>query len=498
MRYDIIRNLSLFRLRGQPKTYNHISAKMINVVNASPESIGLSSAVLEKTLRHLDGVQYINGIVMRRHGRCFLEAYWKPYNGELPHMLWSLSKSFTSCAVGIAQGEGFLYLDDHLVSFFPEYAAEVRDEKMKQATLRDLLTMRSGHEACAWGAVRQEPSGDYVRGFLAGELKLEPGIRFVYDNTATMMLSAVVQRVTGQTVREYLLPRLFRPMGIVPGIWESTPGGVNCGSFGLYLRTRDIAKFAQLLLDGGRYGDRQLVPSEYLAEATAKQADNSFNGDTDWGQGYGYQFWRSRHGFRGDGAAGQFAIVLPEYDLAVAVNSCTMDMGRVMSILWEELLPELQVSPLPEDGAALQSLRDYSAQLNIAPVSGDTVRRGDNRRWMFAPNAAAIRAASLEFGEEECALTFDTAHGPQQLRAGFGFHQLCSVRLQDTISHPVASSAAWNAAGHLVIESLFCDGTFRDRFEIDPDAAEFPLRWSTQCSRFRPFFPLLRVVPAAR
>ena len=311
---------------------------MKKLLRATPESLGISSGVLISMIRKLNEMDYLNGIMLLRHGKVCMEGWWKPYEPELPHGLFSLSKSFVSAAIGIAQSEKRFAITDKLISFFPEYEKNIMDPKMKDVTLRHLLTMTSGHEICAKDAMVHDPDGNWVRGFLSSKLLRKPGEFFAYNSGATYMLSAVLYKLTGLNVREYLLPRLFEPLGIVPGIWENCPNGINCGGYGLHLKTEDIAKFAQLLLNHGMLDGKSLIPSDYIAEATRQQSDNSMNQLPDWKCGYGYQFWGSRHGYRGDGASGQYIIVLPEEDTAIAVNSCIPDMARILEVFWEDLL----------------------------------------------------------------------------------------------------------------------------------------------------------------
>ena len=173
----------------------------------------------------------------------------------------------------------------------------------------------------------------------------KPGTHFLYNTPATYMLSAIVQKVTGITVLDYLRPRLFEPLGIENPQWDTSPQGISLGGYGLSVRTEDIARFGQLYLQKGVWMGKRLVPSAWIDAATTRQTSSGSNPTSDWEQGYGYQFWRSRHGlYRGDGAFGQFCIVMPEQDAVVAITSGGRDMQAVMNLVWEKLLPALQVS----------------------------------------------------------------------------------------------------------------------------------------------------------
>jgi hypothetical protein len=308
------------------------------------------------------------------------------------------------------------------------------------------------------------------------------------------MLAAVIRKVTGLNVREYLQPRLFQPLGIVPGIWESCPRGTNFGGWGLYLKTEDIAKFANLLLHQGNHDGKQLIPAEYLAEATKKQSDNSMNEAPDWKLGYGYQFWRSAHGFRGDGASGQYAIVVPEKGLAIAITSCIDNMQSILTALWDELIPALMDAPLPENPAGNERLQAAADSLSMRVVQGAATKPVPQQTFAFRPNAAGIHSVSVEAGEGECALTFHTDRGIEQLRAGFGSHRVGVFQLTDTMPHPTAASAAWVADDVLEIQAFCIDGTFRDTFQIRFADPEHPLKRVSRCSTLRPPMPELKSV----
>lgn len=463
--------------------------QMKNLTRTSPESIGISSETLSRLMERLKKLDSLNSIMIMRDGLVCLEGWWKPYQPDQPHMLFSLSKSFTSVAIGMIAQEKHFKISDPLIVFFPEYSDCITDERMRDVTLHHLLSMGSGHGQCAKGVMEIDPEHNYIRGFFASELTYAPGERFVYNSGATYMLAALIKKLSGQNVREYLMPRLFEPLGIVPGIWESDLNGINFGGWGLYLKTEDIAKFADLLLNGGRHDGKQLIPSGYLAEATRKQIDNSMNDSPDWKQGYGYQFWRSQHGFRGDGASGQYAVVIPEKKLAIAITSCIGNMQDILTALWEDLLPGLEEKSLPENPAARRKLLDILSGLSMETAAGKSLRKVVNRFFEFETNPSGIYSCSVETCENECALTFNTRRGMEQLRAGFGSHRSSVLQLTDHLPHPVAASAAWIDDDVLEIHSFCLDGTFRDVYRIDLRDSLHPLTRTSRCSTFRPLLP---------
>ena len=460
---------------------------MVNNSFVTPESVGIPSSALLKLMQRLSKLEYINSIKILRHGKTCLEAYVAPYCAEETHQLFSLSKSFTSCAIGLAQAEKLLTIHDKLVSFFPEYADCITDERMNKVTLEDLLTMRSGHLSCPttyfWD------SNDWRKTFLASKLDCEPGSTFTYNSGASYMLAAVIKKVTGLNVREYLIPRLFEPLAIAPGIWECCPDGINCGGWGLYLTTNDLAKFAQLLLQQGSWQGKQILPADYLAQAVQPHADNSVNTLPDWRLGYGYQFWRSQHGYRGDGASGQYVLVLPEQDIAIAMTSCIGCMQDILTAIWEELIPVVADDVLPEDAQIHSQLLDFCPKLHLPPVDGNLALRKPAAHFKFAENPQQIKSCEIAFGENDCTLTFHVNNKSEQLRAGFGFFIRNTFQLTDREPHPTIASAAWQNDHTLEIRTFITDGIYRDTWLIDFNNTSEPITNTMMCACFRPARP---------
>ena len=231
----------------------------------------------------------------------------------------------------------------------------------------DLLRMSTGHQA----EPQRTPDRAWTKTFLAQPVPYKPGTHFLYNTSATYMLSAIVQKATGMTVLDYLRPRLFEPLGIEHPTWETSPQGITTGGYGLSIRTEDIARFGQLYLQKGNWQGKQLVPAAWVEAATARQTSNGSNPKSDWDQGYGYQFWRCRHGaYRGDGAFGQFCIVLPEQDAVIAITSGVKDMQAVLNLVWDKLLPAMKPAPLAADDEARKKLEQTLAGLSLRPQEG--------------------------------------------------------------------------------------------------------------------------------
>ncbi|HTA10596.1 MAG TPA: serine hydrolase domain-containing protein, partial [Streptosporangiaceae bacterium] len=268
-------------------------------------------------LRFLDAVDdhpdvEMHSLMVVRHGHVVAEGWWAPYSAERPQLLYSLSKIFTSTAAAFAQAEGLLGLDDTVISHFGEFDADITDPGSRSVRVRHVASMASGHTREMLGEAIARDRVEPVRGFLLIPPDRQPGTVFAYSQPCTYALASIIQRNAGMPLTQYLRPRLFDPLGIGHVGWHTWPPGREQGFSGLHARTEDIAKLGQLYLQRGQWDGFQLIPGEWVEQATSTQIGNPGEPNPDWRQGYGFQFWMSRHGYRGDGAFGQFCVVLPE------------------------------------------------------------------------------------------------------------------------------------------------------------------------------------------
>lgn len=314
----------------------------------------------------LDIMKMVNlhSILVVKDGKVVLEkSFSDRWPAEAPHPLFSVSKTFTSAAVGLAIQEGKLSLDAPVAGFFPD---KVREDNPCRATVRDLLMMAGGHATDPTGQVgTADPmamtitlqSGvDIAQVFFDHPFVHEPGTQFCYNSLGTYILSAIVTKVTGENVLDYLTPRLFTPLGIDKPVWDADDNGVSLGGWGLYLKTEDLAKMGLLLLQKGKWNGAEILPEGWVDAMSRKQIDCLPAGMTperlaamgipaernDWVQGYGYQMWRnSVDGFRADGAYGQFILVLPEKNAVVVLTAQQADTQKELWFFWDYLYPAL-------------------------------------------------------------------------------------------------------------------------------------------------------------
>ena len=309
-----------------------------------------------------DSSEELHSVMVLQHGKILTDHFAVP---DTPHILNSVSKTFTATAVGFAIEEGLLSLDDCIVDLFPESLPEELSDTVKRMTVRHLLTMNSGHGTDPTYAVRSG-EGDWVKAFLEWPVAYEPGTCYCYNSLGTYVLSAAVQKVTGEKVVDYLEPRLWKPLGIEKPYWQESPAGINTGGWGLFLRTEDLARMGLCLLQGGKFRGKQVIPPVWVWEMSAAQVPSVSAGvnerqvaeirqnpshpfydyfdpeKSDWQQGYGYQMWRCRHdAFRADGANGQYILVLPKQDAVIVTTAQIPNMRQELNLIWEYLLPAL-------------------------------------------------------------------------------------------------------------------------------------------------------------
>ena len=443
---------------------------------SAPEAQGIASEAIQSFVEEAERtIDALHSLVIVRHGVVVAEGWWAPYSAGEPHQMFSLSKSFTSTAVGMAVSEGLLSTDDPVLKFFPDEAPAEPSANLKAMRVRDLLTMTAGHHEEDLRGFPYNSEESVVRRFLSLPVAHKPGTLFVYNTPASYMLSAIVQKVTGQPVVDYLGSRLFQPLGITGATWDASRQGVSMGGFGLNVRTEDIARFGELYLRKGQWQGRQIVPAAWVEAATSRQVSNGSSPSSDWEQGYGYQFWRSRHGFyRGDGAHGQFCLVLPEYDTVVAITAGTRDMGAVMNLVWERLVPALGPQALPENRSAKAALASKLAALTLPAITGETRTAAasaiSGRRYEITGKQAGLEAVTLTGDGEDTTVTFRLAgkDHPVSAQAGRWRRGTSAMTGSDQV---VAASGAWTAADTYTLKVVryrtpFAT-TYRLRFRAD-------------------------------
>lgn len=407
---------------------------------SKPSEQNVSPAAILSFMEAIDKLDAMNSFMLVRHGHVIAEGWWAPYRPESRHSLYSLSKSFTSTAVGLAIEEGKLRIDDEVVKFFPDDVPKEPSEFLKSMRVSDLLRMSTGHVT----EPPRKPTEVWTKTFLHHPVPFKPGTHFLYNTSATYMLSAIVQKVTEQTVLDYLGPRLFEPLGIENPTWEVSPQGISTGGYGLSIRTEDIAKFGQLYLQKGKWNEKQLVPAEWVEKATALQTSNGSNPQSDWDQGYGYQFWRSRHhAYRGDGAFGQYVIVLPELDAVVAITSGVKDMQAVLNVVWDELLPAFDSAA--SSSSAQARLDDKLKSLTVAlPKESESKSASHPKAFEFAPNDLQLESLTFMSSDGVDQIKYRLKGEDHEIKFGSGEWRDGVAAWGALKRQPIAAARSWN------------------------------------------------------
>jgi CubicO group peptidase (beta-lactamase class C family) len=437
---------------------------------SSPSRHGVNAGGIAAFLDAMDGTE-LHSLMILHRGHVIASGWWEPYGPGRPHHVYSLSKSFTSTAAGLAAAEGLLDLDAPVLRYFPELDAEVTDPRSRAMLVRHIASMSSGHLTDTWEAAcsndRDRPAG----GFLRIPPDRDPGTVFAYNQSCTYTLATIVQRVTGQPLIAYLRSRLFDVIGIGTAAWVTFPEGQALGFAGLLVTTDAIARLGELYLRGGQWQGRRVLPAGWVAEATRRQVATQFGTDPDWQQGYGFQFWMCRHGYRGDGAFGQFCLVLPEQDAVIAITAATEDMQAVLDAVWTHVLPAFGAEGSSKADAALAErlgglrlpARDGSAgswpdvPVDLAPEGG---------RCEALPVLRGVRVADRR-------VTLDDGQVLVELPVAAGSWHVT----EDPV--PAAASGGWTDPGTVEFDVIFLEAAHRLTLTCSLGERTFRARWST-------------------
>lgn len=429
---------------------------------AAPESEGLDSATLAEALRRLatEGSK-VHSLLIARHGTIVVDAYAYPYDGSTYHDLASVTKSVTTTLVGIAADQGLLDLDAPMLSFFPGRAIANLSDPKEAITVRHLAGMTSGLDCLYLSGettlAEMVASDDWVQFALDLESIAEPGQRFAYCSPGMHLLSAILTSATGQSALEFARANLFEPLGIVDAYWPADAAGISHGWGGLALHPRDAAKIGQLILQGGRWADVQMVSPEWVAAATTAQAETGGYKAEDYGLGW----WVARPSvepmtfFRADGNGGQRILGVPELDLLVVTTGGGFALDEVTPGIiasatdgWRPLPPNPAAVALLDEAVDLLGATPDAAPLSALPpaatrISGRTIDFGENRY--------AIRSLRVEFteGASEAIAVFDAMNESPVREMVVG---LDGISRMSRAGRPIAAQGRWIGEETFAIE----------------------------------------------
>ena len=432
---------------------------------AVPEDVGVPSRAICHFIKKLEKYQIpMHSILMARHGKLITEGYYAPYDADTLHRMFSVSKSFTSAAIGLMAEEGRISLDDPVIQYFPDKLPHQIHPWIARMTIRDMLKMQTCHTGTTY---KLHPERDWVESFFITEPSHQPGTVFNYDTSSSHTLCALVERLAEKPMLDYLRDRFLTHAGFSTQAYMiKDPFGISMGGSGLMATPKDLLLFALIIMNNGNLGGTQLLPDWYIREAVSQQADTLMNGAArEECQGYGYQFWRiSQDGFACYGMGGQLAICLPGYDFICVTTGDTQGIQggnqTIYNTLYEEVLPYLTESTLPADPGEQQKLKGLLRQLSIKPLDGNStsslMSEIQGLSFQLQKNSSGFTSLLLEFDTEHQEGRLNIGWEDQSLTLHFGLGHMV------TGSFPIyaqrcAASGCWLAEDTLYIKSHLID-----------------------------------------
>jgi CubicO group peptidase (beta-lactamase class C family) len=426
---------------------------------STPEAEGVSSAGIIDFLNAVEagGNVELHSFMFIRHGKVIAEGWWDPYGPEYKHIMYSASKTFTATAIGLAVSENRLKITDKVISFFPSSLPDSISDYMRGMTVQNMLMMSTGQDQ----EPRRGATDDWIKAFIADVPSKEPGTVFKYNNTATFMLSAIVQQVTGQTVFDYLQPRLFKPLAIRGIDWDLSPQGITVGMIGLRLHTEDMAKFGQLLMQNGVWNGKQLVPKEWIKEATSYKIESNDGGANrapkelnDWAQGYCYQMWRGKNNcVRLDGMGGQFVVLFPDKDAIVILtanaNSTTQNE---LDLAHNYLIPAIKSDKaLPPNPGLNSELQKKQAALGLKPTTAANLTKSEfeskisGKEFAFTTNNNNIQSVYFAFNDKDCTFALKRDNIISSIKTGLDSWKVSNTLSSSLLAPPRTASKSVDA-----------------------------------------------------
>ncbi|MBO5928570.1 MAG: serine hydrolase [Clostridia bacterium] len=401
---------------------------------AKPEEVGVSSKHIQGCLKALETAKLSShSIVMMRHGKVFFEKYWAPFHKDYPHRQYSITKSFVSLAIGFLEQEGKLCLDDKIVDLFPVDITAGTHEKIKQQTVREMLTMETGFPM-GHGYWFSHHNGNRLRDYFdcaEGEAHIA-GTLFDYDSFGSFVLGALVEHISGESLEQFLRVRLFDKIGVSDKAhFLLCPGGNAWGDSALMCTARDLLKTAQFTMNGGRWNGEQILNEDYVRTATSKVVSN----DTTIAvssystYGYGYQFWRLPYnGWYFNGMGAQLAMCYPEQDIIVVYNGDvqgnTSGKTQVLDNVLHYIVENAEDEALPANAEAEKALTEYADSLVLHVCDGEKTtafaQKIEGKTFVMNKNSMGITWLRLSFNGDEGVLEYNNAQGDKALPFGFG------------------------------------------------------------------------------
>lgn len=423
----------------------------------TPESCGVDSRGLLKFIEGMENMpeeKETHGFMLIRHGKLLTEGWFAPYTEEMPHVLFSDTKTFTQLAIGFMVKEGLITIDDKIADYFPDKLTENTSQHNRNLTIRHLLMMATGHPGNAVHARGKfsDFKYDMLQEFFHSDNIDEAGTKFQYENIASYVLSNLVSRLTGENIAQYLKPRFLDPLGITVDYYSTDDDDVCMGYSGFRITLEALAKVGQFFLNGGVWEGDRLLSKEWCEQATAKHTDCQGPCGTDWNQGYCWHMWRGQHNTaRLCGAYGQMCVIAPDLDLIFATNSGA-NYNRLQYILdnfYENVMLKIKDEPLEENPVGNIKLENKIEKLKLqnvfAPLS-PRVNELDGKEIKFE-KILRYDSIKLDFEKEVCKVTLA---GDKTISFDAGLTDLAETYIEDggfvsidPFDHGVYSASAY-------------------------------------------------------
>lgn len=443
---------------------------MFELQRAIPEEVGISSGALTELVDQLEKFHVpVHSLLVMRHGKLVMDAYYAPYTADTLHRMYSITKSFTSLGIGLLEADGRISLDDRICQYFPEYVTEETHPWILEMTIRNMLMMSTCHNMTTY--IKTSVTENWVESFFKKQPTHRPGTVFMYDTSASHTLCALVEKLTGRDLLDFLKERFLRRIGFGEDTYIlKDPFGSSIGGSGLMIRPEELLRLGMLLMNHGkdpaRYGEEdaeQIYPAEYLEAAVSFQTSTVVNSLRE--DGYGYQFWRiPGNGYACLGMGGQALYCYPDQDLMCVMTADTQDVAGagdfIYPILDNTLLQTLSDAPLLPDPRAVAMLKERCAHLTLPVLEkrwgGETAadKVSGHSYLVTEKNGYPFTLFSLELGQEEGVLHYTIDHNTY--RIPFGFGRLVSG-IFPAYDQRCASSAAWVSQDTLYIRVWLTD-----------------------------------------
>lgn len=452
---------------------------------STPEKTGIKSSWIKSFLEILEGSDFsTHNVIIMRHDNIVFEKYWNPFSKDFLHRMYSVSKSFVSLAVGFLEQDGKICLDDPISKYFPDEVKNQPDENLKKQTIRHMLMMSTAMKNKSWFNARTD---DRVRFYFENDNPSHPsGTLYDYDSTGSFVLGALVERISGKPIMDYLREKCLDKIGFSKEAYMlKCPGGHSWGDSGLLCTAEDLLRVAMFCMHKGKWNDQQLLNEEYITAATKKQIDNNFLGvNMCYTQGYGYQFWCTYdNSFYLSGMGCQFAVCVPDKDIILIYNGDNQGIACAEEIIirsfFDEIVRKIDAPRILSQDEQ-DELKRYSDGLQLMAAKGsktaDICRKINNVTYTMNQNPMGITNIKFVFNDNGGVLHYTNAQGDKEIPFGMcenvfskfpqsGYSDDVGSQKGDKL-YDCAASAAWVSDYQLFIKVQIID-TYLGRLNIN-------------------------------